>query len=141
MSMKPKALLEEVMRGQPFQFDEFRVYPSRGVIVSPEKSIRLAKKSFGVLLILALAEGEILTREELLDAVWPGIVICSHGVDTVIWSLRQHLPYPRGSHPIETVYKRGYRFASKITWTLDSTCALGHNVLDHYLEAKSICAS
>lgn len=52
-----------------------------------------------------------MTKETLLDTVWPGIAISESTLTACIWQVRQALAdTARNPRYIETVHGRGYRF-------------------------------
>lgn len=78
-------------------------------------SIPLTPKSFTVLRYLMERAGQLVTKEELLNAAWPSIYVSDAALKVCIRRLRQTLG--DHSHPpryIETVHWRGYRFIGHI---------------------------
>jgi hypothetical protein len=73
-----------------------------------------------VLAVLARHTGRVVPREELLDTVWPGVVVTEHTLSRCIYQLRNELgkigsaPGQADYNPIETLPKRGYRLAATI---------------------------
>jgi predicted ATPase/DNA-binding winged helix-turn-helix (wHTH) protein len=79
-------------------------------------SIPLTPKSFTVLSYLMERSGQLVTKEELLNAAWPSIYVSDAALKVCIRRLRQALGDQ--SHPpryIETVHWRGYRFIGQVT--------------------------
>lgn len=76
-------------------------------------SIELSQREFRILRVLADADGEPLTRQQILDAAWePGAWPAERTVDNLIASLRAALePVPAEPRHILTVHRRGYRLA------------------------------
>jgi hypothetical protein len=68
-----------------------------------------------VLSVLADHPGRVVAREELLERVWPGVVVTEHTLSRCIYQLRAGLkdagpdPGDIDFKPIETLPKRGYR--------------------------------
>jgi len=64
-----------------------------------------------VLLRLAAAEGEVVSRETLMADVWAGLVVSDFALSRCIYQLRKNLGKVAGTKdsPIETLSKRGYR--------------------------------
>jgi DNA-binding winged helix-turn-helix (wHTH) protein len=54
------------------------------------------------------ADGSLVTKDELIDRVWPGIVVAEENVKTQISALRKALGGDRDF--IQTDFGRGYRF-------------------------------
>lgn len=74
-------------------------------------SIPLRPKTFGVLVYLAERPGELVTKDELLDALWPGIAVTPDTLNKSIGELRVALgDDTRAPRFVETVHRRGFRF-------------------------------
>ncbi|MBK6659606.1 MAG: AAA family ATPase [Proteobacteria bacterium] len=73
--------------------------------------IDLRPKAYALLYRLASHPGELLTKDRLLEAVWPGRIISEGGLSELVRELRSVLG-DDARHPrfIETVHGRGYRF-------------------------------
>src|SRR5262245_4698796 len=68
-----------------------------------------------VLMALAGRPGQAMTREELLSAVWPGVVVGDEALTQTIIKLRRALgDNPRSPSYIETLSKRGYRLIAPV---------------------------
>jgi predicted ATPase/DNA-binding winged helix-turn-helix (wHTH) protein len=79
-----------------------------------DTSIPLTPKSFTVLRYLMERPGQLVTKEELLDAAWPGVYVSDAALKVCIRRLRQILGDV--THPpryIETAHWRGYRFIGR----------------------------
>lgn len=75
------------------------------------KAVRLGGKALGLLRVLMEASGTLVTKDELFDRVWPGVVVSESVLTTAIKELRQAIgDDARTPRVIETVYGRGYRF-------------------------------
>src|SRR6266850_423194 len=88
------------------------------------QAIPLTLKAFTVLRHLMARPGQLVTKEELLNAAWPGIYVSDAALKVCIRRIRQVLG--DFSHPpqyIETVYWRGYRFIGKIALSEPSLTA------------------
>ncbi|MBL8482114.1 MAG: winged helix-turn-helix domain-containing protein, partial [Rhodocyclaceae bacterium] len=81
-----------------------------------EQIQRLEPKAVEVLACLAQHAGAVLAREELLERVWPGVVVGDDALTQAIIKLRKALgdDARRPSH-IETISKRGYRLIAPVT--------------------------
>jgi TolB-like protein/DNA-binding winged helix-turn-helix (wHTH) protein len=79
------------------------------------QAMRLEPKVIEVLVHLARHPGEVVTREELLAAVWPGVVVGDEAVTQAIIKLRKALgDDARQPRFIETIPKRGYRLIAAV---------------------------
>jgi len=69
--------------------------------------VRLGARSFDVLEVLVSHRDRIVSRDELMDAVWPGLVVGDNNLNVQVGNLRRLL----GPDAIVTVAGRGLRFA------------------------------
>ena len=86
-----------------------------------ERQISLKPKTFAVLRYLIERPGRLVAKEELLEALWPGVYVTDGVLKTSIREIRYALG-ERASDPqfIETVHRRGYRFIGKFADSLPS---------------------
>jgi len=78
--------------------------------------IRLRPKSFAVLRYLAEHPRRLITKDELLEAVWPGIVVSESVLTVCLSELRKALgDLAQSPRYIETVPRRGYRFVGTMS--------------------------
>ncbi len=107
-------------RKRVFRFAVYEVDPASGELRKSGVRIRLHEQAFQVLTALLERPGEIVTREELSQKLWPAdtFVDFDHGLNTVINKLREALG-DAASNPrfIETLARRGYRFVAPVELT------------------------
>src|ERR1700730_1581352 len=79
--------------------------------------LKLPEQPFQVLVVLLENPGEIITREELRNRLWPGdtFVDFDHGLNNAVMRLREVLG-DSSENPrfVETIPRRGYRFISRV---------------------------
>jgi len=96
----------------------FTVDTREGTVSGPHGSVRLEPKVMDVLSELASHPGRVVSRDELLDAVWPNVVVTEHTLSRCIYQLRNELGKIGGEqgdfNPIETLPKRGYRLLATL---------------------------
>ena len=79
------------------------------------EAVALNAKAFDTLLYLAQHPGEVLDKDTLLAAVWPGVVVEENSLAQNISVLRQSLGESHGENRyIATVPRRGYRFVAEV---------------------------
>ena len=79
------------------------------------ETLRIEPKAMEVLMALAARAGQVVSREELLAAVWPGVVVGDEALTQSIIKLRRALgDNPRAPTYIETISKRGYRMIAPV---------------------------
>ena len=96
-----------------YEFGSYRLDAQSGMLFREGEGERVAlsPKVAELLVALVQAEGSVLTREQLLQQVWPDTVIEEGGLSSHISMLRKALRMgPTGQDFIETLPKRGYRF-------------------------------
>jgi DNA-binding winged helix-turn-helix (wHTH) protein/TolB-like protein/cytochrome c-type biogenesis protein CcmH/NrfG len=92
-----------------------RVQTETGKIRSEKGEAHLEPKSMAVLHFLIERRGKVVSREELLDAVWPGIHVGDDSLTAAIIKIRRALgDDARNPAYIETIPKRGYRLISAV---------------------------
>ncbi len=77
--------------------------------------LKLERRTMATLIHLAERPNAVVPREELLDAIWPNVIVSDHSVATVISDLRRALG-DQSKEPkyIETIAKRGYRLIAPV---------------------------
>jgi len=79
--------------------------------------IPLTPKAFETLAVLIENRGRIVDKDELLRLVWPDTFIEEATIAKTVSILRKTLSESGGNHYIDTVPKRGYRFAGEVRIT------------------------
>jgi predicted ATPase/DNA-binding winged helix-turn-helix (wHTH) protein len=98
------------------RFLEFRLDPANQCLwrrgdSEEEQGVALTPKAFDVLRYLVEHAGQLVTQDELLDALWPGGYVQPEVLKHQVLKLRKALDDdPRVPRCIETVPRRGYRF-------------------------------
>ena len=101
-----------------FSFSEFKVIPQANLLIKRSQKKRLEAKVMSLLILLASKSGEVVTRSEILAALWPNIVVGDEVISQLIYSLRNALADDaKNPKYIETVPKKGYRFIAEIKVT------------------------
>src|SRR5256885_181905 len=98
-----------------FSFDCFRVDPTESVLLRDGKPVPLSPKVFDTLLALVERSGHIVSKDELVEIVWPDVFVEENNLTQYIAAARRALGDNRQEQRyIETVPKRGYRFARSV---------------------------
>jgi DNA-binding winged helix-turn-helix (wHTH) protein/tetratricopeptide (TPR) repeat protein len=99
-----------------YKFGPFTLEPDERRISSEgTSSIDLTAKAFDLLLLLASKAGQLVTKDEILDAVWPEVSIAEGNLTTTISMIRKALQDDSEHRYIETVPKKGYRFVAQVS--------------------------
>src|SRR5271167_3957406 len=90
------------------EFGRFRVQLRRRQLLADGVPVELGTRAFELLLVLLEADGLLITKEELLGRVWPGLVVSEENLKVQVSALRKALGADRDV--IRTEFGRGYRF-------------------------------
>ncbi|QJR15881.1 hypothetical protein DSM104440_02707 [Usitatibacter palustris] len=95
-----------------YEFGPYRFEAASRSLFRAGEFVPLTPKVAETLLLLVEGAGRIVTKEELLEGVWPGVVVEEGGIANNISALRKVLDGDfDGDGAIATVARRGYRFA------------------------------
>jgi DNA-binding winged helix-turn-helix (wHTH) protein/tetratricopeptide (TPR) repeat protein len=96
-------------------FDTFRLNRRDERLWRGQEVVPLHPKTFAVLCCLVQQAGQLVTKDTLLEAVWPETSVSDSVLQVAIRQLRQVLgDQARTPRFIETVYGRGYRFIAPV---------------------------
>jgi DNA-binding winged helix-turn-helix (wHTH) protein len=94
------------------EFGRFRVLLRRRKLLADGVPIELGTRALDLLLVLLEADGSLVTKDELMSCVWPGIVVAEENLKVQISALRKALGEDRDF--IRTEFGRGYRFTAAV---------------------------
>jgi eukaryotic-like serine/threonine-protein kinase len=98
-----------------YEFGGFRVDPVRRRLLRSQEQIPLTPKAFSILLVLLERRGEVVEKEELIQAVWPDTYVTEANLTQNISSLRKALGERANDHHyVVTVPGRGYSFVADV---------------------------
>jgi DNA-binding winged helix-turn-helix (wHTH) protein/TolB-like protein len=92
-------------------FGRFRLQPGRQLFLGDDP-VPLGAKPLNILTALVTAQGDLVTKDELIDRVWPGMVVEENAIQAHISAIRKLLG--EDARLIATVPGRGYRFAGPV---------------------------
>ena len=99
-----------------YSFAEFELQPEERRLLRDGQRVPLTPKLFDMLEFLVLRGGHVVSKEELLNALWPKRFVMESNLTKHIWMLRKALgENGEGERFIETVSKLGYRFVAPVT--------------------------
>jgi TolB-like protein len=98
------------MQQDEVSFGRFRLDLRHRKLTGEGAPIELKSKAFDILAVLASAQGEVVTKDELMAKVWPGLVVEESNIQVHVSALRKALGEAR-DRPVHlfTVPGRGYR--------------------------------
>jgi Tol biopolymer transport system component/DNA-binding winged helix-turn-helix (wHTH) protein len=98
-----------------YEFGPFRLDPAERLLLRAQQPVPLKPKAFDLLVLLVERPGRLLTKQELMDALWPATAVEEGNLTHTISTLRKALgDGQNGDQFIETVPTRGYRFVSPV---------------------------
>ena len=102
------------------RFGAFELRAAQRLLLHENQPVAIGARAFDLLLALISRRGELVTKSEFLDLVWPGLVVEEANVQVQVSGLRKLL----GPHAIATVPGLGYRFTMALQETTGDTPAL-----------------
>ncbi|MEP7281199.1 MAG: winged helix-turn-helix domain-containing protein [Rubrivivax sp.] len=101
--------------GSAYRFGAFLLIPSERLLLLDGEPVALAGKAFDLLVALVSQAGHLVTKDELLRRVWPGLVVEEVNLSVNISAIRKTLArLPDAPDWIETVPRQGYRFKAPV---------------------------
>jgi Tol biopolymer transport system component/DNA-binding winged helix-turn-helix (wHTH) protein len=106
----------EEQNNQCYEFGPFRLAIAEHRLYRNGEVVMLPPKEFDLLLLLAQNQGQVMSRESLIKALWPNTVVEEANLNVHISALRKTLAEGAGErHFIETLPRLGYRFIAPVT--------------------------
>lgn len=98
-------------------FGDFVLEPAQQrVLRSDGTPLNLTPRLFNALQFFVEHAGDLLDKDTLIQAIWPGLVVEENNLSQVVSSLRRALgDEPQGSRYIQTVPRRGFRFVAAVS--------------------------
>jgi TolB-like protein/DNA-binding winged helix-turn-helix (wHTH) protein/Flp pilus assembly protein TadD len=97
-----------------YAFGEFRVDPQNRLLLCGDEAVTLTPKGFEVLLVLVRSGGRVVSKQELMQAVWPDSFVEESNLTQTVFMLRKALGETTKQKYILTVQGQGYRFAPEV---------------------------
>ena len=99
-----------------YEFGPFRLESKEHRLVRAGSPVPLTGKALNTLRFLVEHHGELVSKQDLMNAVWPETTVEENNLDRNISTLRKALgEQANGQSFIETVPRVGYRFAAPVT--------------------------
>ena len=98
-----------------YEFDAFRIDTALSRLARAGEPVPLPPKAFDLLILLARNTDRVMTKAELMEALWPDTFVDEANLTQHVYTLRKALgDQPNGQPFIETVPRRGYRLATAV---------------------------
>jgi DNA-binding winged helix-turn-helix (wHTH) protein len=95
------------------QFEGYTLDIARNALRAADREIALRRKSFELLRYLVENPDRLVTKEELLKAVWPNVAVADEALTHCVSEVRQAIG-DGDQTIIKTIPRRGYRFAAPV---------------------------
>src|SRR5215468_2479847 len=101
--------------GEALVFGPFRLLVGRRELLAHGVPVALGQRAFEILLMLVSRHGQLVTKDELMAEVWPGVVVEENNIQVHISAVRKVLAAAGdGERYLLTVAGRGYRFVAPV---------------------------
>ncbi len=108
-----------------YEFGPFRVDARERALRRNGELVPLTPKVFDILLVLVQSSGRVLTKNEMMNLVWPETAVEESNLGRNVSTLRKALGDGPDEHRyIETIPWRGYRFIAKVRQCSDERAAI-----------------
>jgi len=97
------------MSNDQVRFGRFQLDLARRELSKDGALLPLGSRALDILCVLAAAKGEIVTKDQLMARVWPGVVVEESNIHVHVSALRKALEGAGGHSHVITVPGRGYR--------------------------------
>jgi DNA-binding winged helix-turn-helix (wHTH) protein/TolB-like protein/tetratricopeptide (TPR) repeat protein len=111
-----------ITKDEVYQFDGFRLDAREKTLLERGQHVALTPKALDTLIALVRRHGRAVSKQELLETVWPGTFVEEGILAQNILTLRKALK----ADWIETVPRRGYRFSAPVTSTAEAVVPSSH---------------
>jgi predicted ATPase/DNA-binding winged helix-turn-helix (wHTH) protein len=103
-----------------YRFGPFRLDTGVGSLTRDGQPTGLGPRAVGVLQLLAASSNEYVSKSDLLDAAWPGVVVEEANLAVQMSAIRRALGLGSADIRIETLPRRGYRLLGTVTVEADA---------------------
>ena len=93
------------------RFGRFELRPAERQLLFDDQPASLGSRAFDVLLALVERRGRVVSKDELLESAWPGMVVTESNLTVQVSALRKLV----GPHAIATIPGRGYQFVAPLS--------------------------
>src|SRR5262245_24367892 len=115
--------MSSAVSSERYRFGAFELQLDERRLLKDGATISLRPRAFDLLTAMVDRAGHLVTKDELLDRVWPGVVVEEAALHVQV-SARKIL----GNEAIATVSGQGYRFALTVTRVETPQASPKHNL-------------
>jgi TolB-like protein/Tfp pilus assembly protein PilF len=122
-----------------YEFGPYRLDTDGPILLREGTHVPLPPKVAELLVALIQAEGAVVTKEQLLQRLWPDVVVEEGNLASQVSMLRKALEEaPNGQRFVENLPKRGYRFAARLRHALRTPVGNAERIMLLVLPFESI---
>jgi len=99
-----------------YRFDRFRLRPGERQLLEGDRPVKLGARAFDILVLLVQGRDRALPKGELMERVWPRVIVEDNNLQVQIAALRKIL----GQAAIATIPGRGYQFTPRLESTAEA---------------------
>src|SRR5215210_5324426 len=122
-----------------YEFGRFRINVAERLLLRDKEIVPLTPKVFDILLALVENSGHVVSKDELMRAVWRDTYVEEGNLTQNISILRKSLGEGQnGQQYIETLSRRGYRFVAAVREVSDAGMNLSQDAAP--LDQKAVAA-
>ena len=92
-------------------FGRYRIFPRLRLLLRDGMKVGICTRAFDVLWVLVQANGELVSKDQLIDTVWSGVVVEENNLQAQMSAIRRALRADRGM--IRTEFGLGYRLVAE----------------------------
>src|SRR6202044_3656410 len=101
-----------------YRFEQFVLDPARRTLSSADSPVSLTPRAFDVLFFLVQNPNRLVTKEELLQAVWGGTFVEEGNLTQYVSLIRRALgDTSEDTRLIATITRKGYQFAEDVVFS------------------------
>lgn len=104
---------------QSYEFGPFRLDPAERTLARSGRTVTLTPQVFDMLLHFVAHAGRLVTKEELMQTLWPDSFVAEANLSNNVWLLRKALG-DVGRQYVKTEPKHGYRFVAPVRQVADA---------------------
>jgi TolB-like protein len=93
-----------------YQFGPFGLDPKLGILLHEGEPVAVGQRAVALLRLLVERAGELVSKDDLIEAAWPGLAVEDSNLTVQMTALRKALGEANGAAWIETLSRRGYRY-------------------------------
>jgi TolB-like protein len=93
-----------------YQFGPFGLDPKLGILLCEGEPVAVGQRAVALLRLLVERAGEPVSKDDLMEAAWPGLAVEDSNLTVQMTALRKALGEANGAAWIETLARRGYRY-------------------------------